>query len=64
MLKAQPIGEKLVYTCFKFLKKAYWCYKSCIFCLVCMLQYDALVATERAGYVLYRALVMGVARND
>ena len=25
---------------------------------VYMLQYDAIVATERAGYVLYRALVL------
>ena len=30
------IGEKLVYTHFELLKKAYQCYKSCIFCSACL----------------------------
>ena len=30
------IGEKLVFICFEFLKKAYYCYKSCIFCSACL----------------------------
>ena len=30
------IGEKLIYIGFKLLKKAYECYKSCIFCSTCL----------------------------
>ena len=90
------IGEKLVYKGFELLKRAYQCYKSCIFCSTCLWfidhthsfsmrmlmrlrmlklsvgkgrqvikqlcrrvwQYYATVATERTGYVLYRALVL------
>ena len=30
------IDEKLVCTHFELLKKAYWCYKLCIFCSACL----------------------------
>ena len=34
--QAVEIGEKLICTRFEFLRKAYKCYKSCIFCSACL----------------------------